>query len=225
MKQQQRPFSFSSYHFTNQAPPTQQIDLNHYINPKSEKAQKALLAHHQRDWRNYNRVEASYKTVMCQNWLEKAQCKFGKNCRFAHGSYDLRQPKLPPPINDKYKTRICDKYLHHGICPYGFRCLFIHPDTDGQLFLPPMPPGSPFIKYSKRPSVKSEFTQWPFNPVNEESPYSSSTSATQGFSVSLPFPLRAPPPTPLFPIKKWSDSDAEEMQRYVDNIVKSPFMK
>ncbi|CAK5081517.1 unnamed protein product [Meloidogyne enterolobii] len=66
---------------------------------------------------------------MCQNWLERAQCSFGKNCRFAHGFDDLRTPTLPLPINEKYKTRLCEKYTSRGVCPYGSRCLFIHPDN------------------------------------------------------------------------------------------------
>lgn len=32
----------------------------------------------------------SYKTVMCQAWLEAAMCSFGENCRFAHGEHELR---------------------------------------------------------------------------------------------------------------------------------------
>lgn len=32
----------------------------------------------------------SYKTVMCQAWLEASMCSFGENCRFAHGEHELR---------------------------------------------------------------------------------------------------------------------------------------
>lgn len=32
----------------------------------------------------------TYKTVMCQNWLESATCGFGNYCKFAHGEVELR---------------------------------------------------------------------------------------------------------------------------------------
>uniref|UniRef100_A0A914M4H6 C3H1-type domain-containing protein n=1 Tax=Meloidogyne incognita TaxID=6306 RepID=A0A914M4H6_MELIC len=123
---QRRPLSLSSFQPNYEA--HQPVELTQYINPESE-AHHVLLAHHQRQWRNSRRYIESYKTVMCQNWLERAQCSFGKNCRFAHGFDDLRTPTLPLPINEKYKTRLCEKYTSRGICPYGSRCLFIHPDN------------------------------------------------------------------------------------------------
>ncbi|KAK0395854.1 hypothetical protein QR680_001464 [Steinernema hermaphroditum] len=70
----------------------------------------------------------SYKTVMCQAWLESKACLFAENCRFAHGEEELRPIKTAPRQNNKYKTKLCDKYTTIGICPYGNRCLFIHPD-------------------------------------------------------------------------------------------------
>lgn len=70
----------------------------------------------------------SYKTVMCQAWLECGTCSFGENCRFAHGEEELRPCKLPTK-NPKYKTKLCDKYTMAGLCPYGDRCLFIHPES------------------------------------------------------------------------------------------------
>uniref|UniRef100_A0A1I7XYP7 C3H1-type domain-containing protein n=1 Tax=Steinernema glaseri TaxID=37863 RepID=A0A1I7XYP7_9BILA len=70
----------------------------------------------------------SYKTVMCQAWLESTACPFAENCRFAHGEEELRPIKIAPRQNSKYKTKLCDKYTTIGICPYGSRCLFIHPD-------------------------------------------------------------------------------------------------
>jgi len=36
------------------------------------------------------RANSSYKTVMCQSWLETAICKFGEECKFAHGEHELR---------------------------------------------------------------------------------------------------------------------------------------
>uniref|UniRef100_A0A915Q3J9 C3H1-type domain-containing protein n=1 Tax=Setaria digitata TaxID=48799 RepID=A0A915Q3J9_9BILA len=70
----------------------------------------------------------SYKTVMCQAWLESGICSFAENCRFAHGEQELRPCKLPTK-NPKYKTKLCDKYTMAGLCPYGDRCLFIHPEA------------------------------------------------------------------------------------------------
>ncbi|TMS35555.1 hypothetical protein L596_002935 [Steinernema carpocapsae] len=72
----------------------------------------------------------SYKTVMCQAWLESTTCPFAENCRFAHGEEELRPVKNAPRQNSKYKTKLCDKYTTTGICPYGSRCLFIHPDPN-----------------------------------------------------------------------------------------------
>lgn len=73
----------------------------------------------------------SYKTVMCQAWLENNRCNFAENCRFAHGEEELRPCKIPIK-NAKYKTKLCDKYTLTGLCPYGNRCLFIHPDANGR---------------------------------------------------------------------------------------------
>uniref|UniRef100_A0A8R1DH06 C3H1-type domain-containing protein n=2 Tax=Caenorhabditis japonica TaxID=281687 RepID=A0A8R1DH06_CAEJA len=70
----------------------------------------------------------SYKTVICQAWLESKMCTFAENCRFAHGEEELRPSKIEPRQNNKYKTKLCDKYTTTGLCPYGKRCLFIHPD-------------------------------------------------------------------------------------------------
>ncbi|GMS85016.1 hypothetical protein PENTCL1PPCAC_7191 [Pristionchus entomophagus] len=73
----------------------------------------------------------SYKTVMCQAWLEASMCSFGENCRFAHGEHELRPMTQPQRANRKYKTKLCEKYTNTGLCPYGTRCLFIHPDNSG----------------------------------------------------------------------------------------------
>ncbi|MFH4974304.1 hypothetical protein AB6A40_001013 [Gnathostoma spinigerum] len=74
----------------------------------------------------------SYKTVMCQAWLECGKCNFGENCRFAHGEAELRPATQSMKYNAKYKTKLCDKYTMSGLCPYGNRCLFIHPDASDQ---------------------------------------------------------------------------------------------
>ena len=54
------------------------------------RAHHALLVHYQNEQQNSQRFEDSYKTVMCENWLERARCDFGKNCRFAHGFDEIR---------------------------------------------------------------------------------------------------------------------------------------
>uniref|UniRef100_A0A0K0EAU3 C3H1-type domain-containing protein n=1 Tax=Strongyloides stercoralis TaxID=6248 RepID=A0A0K0EAU3_STRER len=76
----------------------------------------------------------SYKTVMCQAWLENKNCNFGENCRFAHGEEELRPLKQNPRYNTKYKTKLCDRYTNTGICPYGERCLFVHPNNGNAYF-------------------------------------------------------------------------------------------
>ncbi|VDK52930.1 unnamed protein product [Anisakis simplex] len=73
----------------------------------------------------------TYKTVMCQAWLENNKCNFAENCRFAHGEEELRPCKTQVK-NAKYRTKLCEKYTLVGLCPYGNRCLFVHPDSDGQ---------------------------------------------------------------------------------------------
>ncbi|CAB3411483.1 unnamed protein product [Caenorhabditis bovis] len=79
----------------------------------------------------------SYKTVICQAWLESKTCSFAENCRFAHGEEELRPSKLEPCQNKKYKTKLCDKYTTTGLCPYGKRCLFIHPDHGPNAYIRP----------------------------------------------------------------------------------------
>ncbi|KAF1760603.1 hypothetical protein GCK72_008852 [Caenorhabditis remanei] len=77
----------------------------------------------------------SYKTVICQAWLESKTCTFAENCRFAHGEEELRPSFIEPRQNNKYKTKLCDKYTTTGLCPYGKRCLFIHPDNGPNAYI------------------------------------------------------------------------------------------
>jgi len=108
--------------------------LSEYINPlMTHRIQKAQFAHLYPQGIATN----SYKTVMCQSWLETAECKFGVNCKFAHGESEIRY--VPPPIKNpsKYKTRVCEKYTVRGCCPYGNRCLFIHPEPSQMLGVTP----------------------------------------------------------------------------------------
>lgn len=77
----------------------------------------------------------SYKTVICQAWLESKTCAFAENCRFAHGEEELRPSLIEARQNNKYRTKLCDKYTTTGLCPYGKRCLFIHPDNGPNAYI------------------------------------------------------------------------------------------
>ncbi|KAI8053115.1 uncharacterized protein B0P05DRAFT_440333, partial [Gilbertella persicaria] len=63
-----------------------------------------------------------YKTEHCRNWDEKGFCRYGKRCRYAHGTEELR----PILRSNQYKTKICRAYHENGTCSYGIRCTFIH---------------------------------------------------------------------------------------------------
>jgi len=116
--------------------------LSQYINPNLlEKARMTAAAHESSMYYAMPGARPdTYKTVMCQTWLETANCGFGANCKFAHGEAELRITGHPLPINRKYKTRLCEKYTVKGICPYGARCLFIHPEPTM-----PLPSMSQFV--------------------------------------------------------------------------------
>uniref|UniRef100_A0AC34QCR6 C3H1-type domain-containing protein n=1 Tax=Panagrolaimus sp. JU765 TaxID=591449 RepID=A0AC34QCR6_9BILA len=105
-------------------------DLTQYINPEIHFVHPALRGNQGLNGSNIRKQPRpdTYKTVMCQAWLESAHCSFGADCKFAHGETELRPAKLPIRNSLKYKTKLCDKYTTTGICPYGARCLFIHPD-------------------------------------------------------------------------------------------------
>ncbi|CAO3639014.1 unnamed protein product [Mucor hiemalis] len=68
-----------------------------------------------------------YKTESCRNWTELGHCRYGKKCRYAHGSSELRTVHR----HNRYKTQICRAYHMDGSCPYGIRCTFVH-DSDIQ---------------------------------------------------------------------------------------------
>jgi len=40
----------------------------------------------------------NHKTQKCKFFEQEGQCKFGKNCSFAHGLDELRNPYEPLPI-------------------------------------------------------------------------------------------------------------------------------
>lgn len=66
---------------------------------------------------------SKYKTELCSKYLEKGYCPYGKYCKFAHGTYELR---VRVPKNVYYKTQPCFQFFHNGYCPYGTRCHFSH---------------------------------------------------------------------------------------------------
>uniref|UniRef100_A0A1I7SX94 Zinc finger protein n=1 Tax=Bursaphelenchus xylophilus TaxID=6326 RepID=A0A1I7SX94_BURXY len=105
-------------------------DLTQYINPdiNNTRVQNAI-GNHTFGFPRKTAKPDTYKTVMCQAWLESMKCSFGENCKFAHGEHELRPVRFTTQVrnNLKYKTKLCDKYTTTGICPYGSRCLFIHP--------------------------------------------------------------------------------------------------
>lgn len=104
-------------------------DLTQYINPhvKNNRVQNAI-GNHIQGFRKPSKPD-TYKTVMCQAWLESMSCSFKESCKFAHGESELRPAKTQIRNHLKYKTKLCEKYTSGGICPYGSRCLFIHPAT------------------------------------------------------------------------------------------------
>nr|ACO12796.1 RING finger protein unkempt [Lepeophtheirus salmonis] len=99
---------------------------------------------------NYHNSLA-FKTVLCSNYTETGQCKYGDNCQFAHGSEQLRLPQplqaniqqqSIPPISKfsgnspsvLYKTTMCANIRNKIPCPHGPSCLFAH--SNGELRSP-----------------------------------------------------------------------------------------
>jgi hypothetical protein len=60
-----------------------------------------------------NRIASlSYKTEICKHWLFNQTCKYGRKCKFAHGSIDLIK-RIKPQVNN-FKTKKCLMYFQHG---------------------------------------------------------------------------------------------------------------
>ena len=66
--------------------------------------------------------KTKWKTELCKTWLLHGECKYGKNCAFAHGEEELNERKNV----FNYKTKQCKQFFEAGICPYGSRCQFSH---------------------------------------------------------------------------------------------------
>ena len=58
---------------------------------------------------------------MCRFYELGQDCKFGKDCSFAHGDNEL---KARVNIPSRYKTKPCKQFHEKLYCPYGKRCQF-----------------------------------------------------------------------------------------------------
>ena len=68
--------------------------------------------------------KALFKTTLCRN---TAPCKYGDNCRHAHGVGELRpKPVFAVQNNSPNKTRMCRNILTTGNCSWGENCTFGH---------------------------------------------------------------------------------------------------
>lgn len=89
-----------------------------------------------------------YKTELCHNYAENGQCRYGLQCKFAHGEHEMRHVRRHP----RFKTIPCKSFYDSGMCPYGHRCNFIHEDDliyESAVSLP----SSPISKPIQLPSV------------------------------------------------------------------------
>lgn len=87
-----------------------------------------------------------YKTKMC----EARNCKFDKQCHFAHSPKELRTvlenvDKFPEIAKKTYKKRLCKNYWIDGTCDHTDNCMFIHDEQMRRLNF--------FENLSKRSSV------------------------------------------------------------------------
>jgi len=73
----------------------------------------------------------SYKSILCNNFDELGECKYGSRCRFAHGMDELVKNKSN--TRKRYKTIKCRNFHNKGTCKYGKKCRFIHDETEETL--------------------------------------------------------------------------------------------
>ena len=69
-----------------------------------------------------NKFKTKWKTEICHYWEMHGECKFGDNCAFAHGDFELKKRKK----TFNYKTKPCKQFFELGYCSYGSRCQFSH---------------------------------------------------------------------------------------------------
>ena len=87
-----------------------------------------------------------YKTSLCNNFSQTGQCKFGDNCKFAHGDQDLRMGQDGPQQGFKQNyggynnnnsgggggfqqyggSQPCRFFQQYGNCKFGDECKFSH---------------------------------------------------------------------------------------------------
>jgi hypothetical protein len=63
------------------------------------------------------------KSELCRKFMEFGYCSYQRNCKFAHGSHELKRNN---GLNSKYKTKMCGAFMNQGHCHFGNRCNFIH---------------------------------------------------------------------------------------------------
>merc|ERR1711981_703420 len=106
--------------------------------------------HHMNDFGNNNK----YKTALCNNFESAGFCKFGDNCKFAHGEQDLRSHgnhqsggfnnRGGHDFNSRGRggfggqrgggfggqnmgqMQVCRYFQQNGVCKFGDTCKFIH---------------------------------------------------------------------------------------------------
>jgi hypothetical protein len=96
---------------------------SNFINGIPAEQWKSMTDLEREDFLKIKRRQEAFKTALCQAFQKTGECRYGNECRFAHGKDELRLPKYNHP---KYKTVLCRNYAITGICPYGSRCQFIH---------------------------------------------------------------------------------------------------
>eukprot|EP00485_Elphidium_margaritaceum_P001338 CAMPEP_0202701140 /NCGR_PEP_ID=MMETSP1385-20130828/14246_1 /ASSEMBLY_ACC=CAM_ASM_000861 /TAXON_ID=933848 /ORGANISM="Elphidium margaritaceum" /LENGTH=811 /DNA_ID=CAMNT_0049358491 /DNA_START=248 /DNA_END=2683 /DNA_ORIENTATION=- len=66
-----------------------------------------------------------FKTELCENWVKKGHCTYGKKCHFAHGREDVRTRWRI----ENYKTQPCcdPARADSRLCLFGKRCNYAHP--------------------------------------------------------------------------------------------------
>ncbi|ETO26250.1 hypothetical protein RFI_10885 [Reticulomyxa filosa] len=66
-----------------------------------------------------------YKTELCENWVSKGHCTYGRKCHFAHGHEDIRYRIRVA----NYKTQPCcdPARIDSRLCLFGKRCNYAHP--------------------------------------------------------------------------------------------------
>jgi len=112
---------------------TNQEDINN-VNIDNKTDKNAKNGKRPRFKRLTNDKEDLFKTELCENWIVKGSCSYGKKCHFAHGVDDIRNRLRL----DNYKTQPCcdPARLDSRLCLFGKRCNYAHP---GEPLRRPMP--------------------------------------------------------------------------------------